>query len=46
VGVQHLVRADRGSSIESVGGPCPADLDGLRKAGVLEEDAPPQEPGT
>jgi quercetin dioxygenase-like cupin family protein len=46
VGVQHQVRADRGSSIESVGGPCPADLDGLRKAGVLEEDAPPQEPGT
>jgi quercetin dioxygenase-like cupin family protein len=35
VGVQHQVRADRGSSVESVGGPCPADLAGLRAAGVL-----------
>lgn len=43
VGVQHQVRADRGSSIESVGGPCPADLEGLRKAGVLSEDPPPRE---
>lgn len=34
-GVEHQVRADRGSSIESVGGPCPADLEGLRAAGVL-----------
>jgi quercetin dioxygenase-like cupin family protein len=37
-GVKHQVRADRGSAIESVGGPCPADLDGLRAAGVLSED--------
>ncbi len=43
VGVQHQVRADRGSSIESVGGPCPADLEGLRKAGVLGEDPLPGE---
>jgi quercetin dioxygenase-like cupin family protein len=45
VGVQHQVRADRGSSIESVGGPCPADLAGLRKAGVLGDDPLPGEPG-
>lgn len=37
-GVKHQVRADRGRSIESVGGPCPADLDGLRAAGVLDEE--------
>jgi quercetin dioxygenase-like cupin family protein len=36
VGIRHQVRADRGSALESVGGPCPADLDGLRAAGVLE----------
>jgi quercetin dioxygenase-like cupin family protein len=35
-GLRHQVRADRGSSLESVGGPCPADLDGLRAAGVLD----------
>jgi quercetin dioxygenase-like cupin family protein len=46
VGVQHQVRADRGSAVESVGGPCPADLAGLRAAGVLGEDPPPGEPGT
>jgi quercetin dioxygenase-like cupin family protein len=44
VGVQHQVRADRGSSIESVGGPCPADLAGLRRAGVLGEEQLPGEP--
>lgn len=37
VGIQHQVRADRGETIESVGGPCPADLAGLRAAGVLSE---------
>ena len=37
-GVRHQVRADRGSALESVGGPCPADLDGLRAAGVLSEE--------
>jgi quercetin dioxygenase-like cupin family protein len=36
-GIRHQVRADRGSSIESVGGPCPADLAGLRAAGVLPD---------
>lgn len=45
VGVQHQVRADRGSAVESVGGPCPADLAGLRAAGVLGEDPPGGEPG-
>jgi quercetin dioxygenase-like cupin family protein len=34
-GIRHRVRADRGEVIESVGGPCPADLAGLRAAGVL-----------
>jgi len=43
MGVQHQVRANRGSAIESVGGPCPADLAGLRAAGVLGEDAVPRE---
>jgi quercetin dioxygenase-like cupin family protein len=41
-GVAHQVTADRGSSIESVGGPCPADLEGLRRAGVLGEDPGPE----
>jgi mannose-6-phosphate isomerase-like protein (cupin superfamily) len=40
-GLEHQVKADRGVAIESVGGPCPADLEGLRRAGVLPE-APPQ----
>ncbi|HWF25068.1 MAG TPA: cupin domain-containing protein [Solirubrobacteraceae bacterium] len=40
-GIRHRVRADRGETVESVGGPCPADLAGLRAAGVL-----PGEPGT
>jgi quercetin dioxygenase-like cupin family protein len=35
-GIKHQVRADRGSTLESVGGPCPADLAGLRAAGVLD----------
>jgi quercetin dioxygenase-like cupin family protein len=35
-GLQHQVRADRGVTVESVGGPCPADLEGLRRAGVLD----------
>jgi quercetin dioxygenase-like cupin family protein len=45
VGVQHQVRADRGSAIESVGGPCPADLAGLRAAGVLGDEPLPGEAG-
>jgi quercetin dioxygenase-like cupin family protein len=43
VGVRHQVRADQGSVIESVGGPCPADLAGLRAAGVLGPDPLPGE---
>ena len=46
VGVRHQVKADRGSAIESVGGPCPADFAGLRRAGALSEDPLPGEPGT
>jgi quercetin dioxygenase-like cupin family protein len=46
VGVRHQVKADRGNSIESVGGPCPADLAGLRRAGALSGDPLPGEPGT
>jgi quercetin dioxygenase-like cupin family protein len=34
-GVKHQVRADRGSKIVSVGGPCPADRALLSKAGLL-----------
>jgi quercetin dioxygenase-like cupin family protein len=40
-GIRHQVRADRGVAIESVGGPCPADLAGLRAAGVLNDGAAP-----
>jgi quercetin dioxygenase-like cupin family protein len=40
-GLRHQVRADRGTAIESIGGPCPADLDGLRAAGVLGDDQAP-----
>jgi quercetin dioxygenase-like cupin family protein len=37
-GVRHRVRGDRGVRVESVGGPCPADVRGLRAAGVLGPD--------
>jgi hypothetical protein len=37
-GVEHQVRADRGEEIVSVGGPCPADLDLLAKAGLWPRD--------
>jgi quercetin dioxygenase-like cupin family protein len=36
-GVRHRVRADRGSGITSVGGPCPPDLALLRAAGLLDD---------
>lgn len=36
VGVWHAVRADRGSRIESVGGPSPADWNMLVKIGAYE----------
>lgn len=35
VGVRHAVSADRGSQIESVGGPCPADLAFLQASDLL-----------
>ena len=38
VGVRHQVRGDRGVPVESVGGPCPADVSGLRAAGLLTEE--------
>ena len=34
IGVRHAVRADRGSTVVSAGGPCPADTTMLRLAGV------------
>jgi len=34
-GVQHRVKADRGTSVVSVGGPCPADVAMLTAAGLL-----------
>ena len=34
VSVRHAVRADRGTGIVSVGGPCPADLAMLRACGA------------
>jgi quercetin dioxygenase-like cupin family protein len=41
-GLRHQVRADLGSRLESVGGPCPADLRMLEAAGlsVDPQDAP------
>jgi quercetin dioxygenase-like cupin family protein len=39
-GVQHRVKADRGSAVVSVGGPCPADERMLRAAGVHPDDSP------
>jgi quercetin dioxygenase-like cupin family protein len=43
-GIRHQVRADRGEAIESVGGPCPADLAGLRAAGVLPAEGAEADP--
>jgi quercetin dioxygenase-like cupin family protein len=37
-GLRHQVVGDRGVLVESVGGPCPADVAGLRAAGVLDKD--------
>jgi quercetin dioxygenase-like cupin family protein len=39
-GVRHQVRADRGETIVSVGGPCPADREMLVRSGLLD-DTPP-----
>jgi quercetin dioxygenase-like cupin family protein len=38
-GIQHRVKADRGSPVVSVGGPCPADERMLRMAGVHPDEA-------
>lgn len=35
-GIEHQVVADRDSAIVSVGGPCPADMAMLRRAGALD----------
>jgi quercetin dioxygenase-like cupin family protein len=43
-GLRHQVRGDRGSDVESVGGPCPADVAGLRAAGVLGEEQAARRP--
>ena len=37
-GVRHAVYADRGSPVESVGGPCPADTAMLKAVGALADD--------
>ena len=36
VGVVHAVRADRGSRMVSIGGPCPADRHLLRAVGAID----------
>lgn len=36
-GLRHCVRGGQGVLVESVGGPCPADVAGLRAAGVLDD---------
>lgn len=38
VGYWHALAADRGERVVSVGGPCPADIDMLRAAGVDVDD--------
>ncbi|MFB1299208.1 cupin domain-containing protein [Mycobacterium sp. pW049] len=38
IGFWHAVAADRGERVVSVGGPCPADVDMLRAAGVDVEE--------
>lgn len=39
VGVWHAVSGDRGEHVESVGGPCPADWNMLRAAGLVPDEA-------
>lgn len=39
VGVRHAVKADRGTGIVSVGGPCPADVPLLKAVKALAPDA-------
>lgn len=38
-GIEHCVKADRGSEIVSVGGPCPPDFAMLRATGALPADS-------
>lgn len=38
-GVWHAVAGDLGEHVESVGGPCPADWDMLRAAGLVSDEA-------
>ncbi|WP_349269112.1 cupin domain-containing protein [Mycolicibacterium parafortuitum] len=45
IGFWHAVAADRGERVVSVGGPCPADVDMLRAAGV-DVDGIELPPGT
>lgn len=37
-GVEHQLKADRGTEIISVGGPCPADLELLSNAGLWPKE--------
>lgn len=39
-GIRHQMKADRGSRIESVGGPCPADRSMLARLGLLPDGDP------
>lgn len=39
VGIWHAVAGNRDDHIESVGGPCPADWNMLRKAGLVPTEA-------
>jgi quercetin dioxygenase-like cupin family protein len=41
-GVEHQVRGDRGVGVVSAGGPCPADLEMLRRAGAEVPERPAQ----
>lgn len=40
VGIKHAVAADRGVTIVSVGGPCPADVPLLKSVGAIPSDPP------
>ena len=39
VGIWHAVAGDRGERVESVGGPCPADWNMLRAAGLADQNS-------
>lgn len=40
VGIEHQVRGDRGTRVVSAGGPCPADIAMLQRAGAEVPDRP------